>query len=217
LIAMPPAEGVEIAEPLWAIEWPDKAGGLSAVEPTPAEIEVAAPHLASYYNDEHNRRMLDHQALLSVEDVVGCYAELRRAGGRPLLLHRAGELMGDADVRHIEAHTGAARRTGELAIMIGARAAQGRGLGTRYAVMLHAFAFQVLALDRAYVSIIPGNVASRRLFDRLGYEVDDSPEARAYVDEASDVTMSVERAGFEARWRVEIASLRVTRRQLLAV
>jgi RimJ/RimL family protein N-acetyltransferase len=212
---MPRVSGAEIAEPLWAIEWSDEAGGLSAVEPAPEEIRVASPLLASYYNDEHNRRMLDHQALLSTEDVVACYADLRRAGGRPLLLHRAGTLMGDADVRRIETRAGAARKTGELAIMMGARAAQGRGLGTRYAIMLHAFAFQVLAIDRAYVSIIPGNVASRRLFDKLGYAVDDSPAARAFIDEASDVTMSVERAGFEARWRAELASLRITRRQVV--
>ena len=46
----------------WAIEHREgeAAGddGLLALEPTPAEIAAAAPALAAFYNDPHNRRMM---------------------------------------------------------------------------------------------------------------------------------------------------------------
>ncbi len=47
------------------------------------------------------------------------------------------------------------------------------------------------------MSILPENIASRRLFERLGYVLDDSPAARAIADEPTDITMSLERARFE--------------------
>jgi hypothetical protein len=54
------------------------------------------------------------------------------------------------------------------------------------------------------VSILPENVASRRLFERLGYVLDDSPAARAIADEPTDVTMSLERARFEKLFATEL-------------
>ena len=92
--------------------------------------------------------------------------------------------MGDADFRNLE------EGTGEFAIMIGGPASQGRGLGTRFGLMLHLFGYDVLGLERIYISVIPANAASRRLFERLGYQIDDSPEARQFIDEETDLTMS---------------------------
>jgi RimJ/RimL family protein N-acetyltransferase len=63
--------------------------------------------------------------------------------------------------------------------------------------MVHAFGFRRLGLDRIYASIIPDNAASRRVFEKLGYQVDASPAARAYADEPGDVTMAIDRATFE--------------------
>ena len=191
---------------LWAIEWRQGDELLAAIEPTAAELARAAPELAGHYNDDHNRRMMAHEESLDAAEVAAYYGELRGEGGRPFLLERDGALMGDADLRNIDGPAG------EFAIMIGARAAQGRGLGTRYAVMLHAFAFGVLGLERVYMSVIPTNAASRRLFEKLGYEVDDSPEARDYADEDSDVTMSIGRDGFESRWRAELAAIKTFER-----
>ena len=99
--------------------------------------------------------------------------------------------MGDADFRNVE------DGTGEFAIMIGGRASQGRGLGTRFGLMLHGFGFGTLGLERIYISVIPANGASRRLFEKLGYQIDDSPEAREFIDEESDITMSLARPAFE--------------------
>ncbi len=105
--------------------------------------------------------------------------------------YAGGKLVGDADFRSLAAGRG------EFAILILERGAQGKGLGTRFATLLHALAFRALGLERIYVTILPQNVASRRLFARIGYAVDASAEARAYVDEELDVAMSLGKEAFE--------------------
>jgi RimJ/RimL family protein N-acetyltransferase len=173
------------------IAW--SAGGeeLVAVEPSPAEVAAHADVLADAYNERHNRTMLAHSAEMSPADVVDHYAAMVAASARPFLLFRAGALAGDADLRHIE------RDRAEFAILIAARAAQGHGLGTRFALMLHAFAFRTLGIERLYVTIVPANAASRRLFEKLGYQPDTSREARAYTDAETDVSLSLAREDFE--------------------
>lgn len=192
---------------LWAVEW--KKGGelLEAIEPTGEEILRAAPALAAFYNDDHNRRMMAHDdEPHAPEDVITYYEVLRARGGRPFLLYLDGLLMGDADFRNVE------DGSGEFAIMIGARAAQGRGLGTRFGRMLHVFGFGILRLARIYISVIPANTASRRLFEKLGYQIDDSPAARAFIDEESDLTMSLARATFDRARTDDLTAIRVFER-----
>src|SRR4051812_29486101 len=188
-------------ETLWAVEHRSNGERLLAIEPTGDELAAAAPALAVFYNDPHNRRMLANTITLTAADVLTSYDELRAAGGRPFLLFADGRLVGDGDLRHLDVDTqadGGARKngnnekkTGEIAILVGERTFQGRGLGTRLAVMLHAFAFQILDLGQIYASILPANAASLRLFARLGYLSDDSPAARAFADEPDDVTLAV--------------------------
>jgi RimJ/RimL family protein N-acetyltransferase len=189
-------------------EWPAADGLLRAYEPRPDEVAAAAPELAAYYNDAHNSAMMAHQTVMSVADVLEHFERLRSEGGRPFLLEWDGRLMGDADLRHV------AGGCAELAIMVGPRASQGKGLGTRFALMLHALAFRTLGLKRIYVTIIPANHASQRLFARLGYEPDDGPAARAYADEDDDIAMSFSRARFEELHAATVADVRCGERAL---
>jgi hypothetical protein len=53
-------------------------------------------------------------------------------------------------------------------------------------------------MERLHASIIPKNGPSLRLFGKLGYRDDDSPEARRLADEDSDVTLSLSGERFEA-------------------
>jgi RimJ/RimL family protein N-acetyltransferase len=133
----------------------------------------------------------EHDGFTAAE-VIAYYQELHAEEGRPFLLYLNGALLGDADFRNVDLEDS----TAEFAIMIGGRATQGRGLGTRFGEMLHAFGFETLGLARIYISVIPANAASRRLFEKLGYQIDDSLEARAFIDEESDVTMSLSRTAF---------------------
>jgi RimJ/RimL family protein N-acetyltransferase len=188
------------------VEWDVAGDALAAIEPTWDEVAAAAEALAAACNDAHNRTMLALSGDMSADDVVAHYASLAPPGGRPFLLLRNGALVGDADLRHIDHGRGQA----ELAILIGARADQGKGLGTRYAIMLHAFAFRTLGLERVYVTIVPANAASLRLFEKVGHRRDDSPAARAYTDDPTDVALSLARTDFERAHRLE--GIRVLRR-----
>jgi RimJ/RimL family protein N-acetyltransferase len=179
------------------VEWDVAGDALAAVEPSPAEVAEAAAALAAAYDDPHNRAMMALSQAMTAAEVVAHYASLAPPGVRPFLLLRNGVLAGDADLRHIEGGRA------ELAILIAARADQGKGLGTRFALMLHAFAFRALGLDRVYVTIVPRNAASLRLFEKLGHRLDESPAARAYADDPTDVSLSVARADFERAHRLD--------------
>jgi RimJ/RimL family protein N-acetyltransferase len=180
------------------IDW--HAHRLAAIEPSASELAAAAPALAAAYNDPALAPLLGHDEAFSPDDVSAHVTELRADGGRPFLLYEAGVLAGDADLRGI-ADGGA-----ELAILV---LAPGRGLGTRFAIMMHAFAFRALALERVTVAIVPENQPSLRLFARLGYRRDDTPRARALVDDEREVAMTVARADFERAHAAALGEVRV--------
>lgn len=181
---------------MFRIDW--QAEGLSAIEPTSDEVRAHAGELVAGYNEPRNASMMGHTAALEVEDVIEHYADMADDGARQFLLFAQDKLAGDADLR------GIADGAAEFAFMIGAPAAQGRGLGTRFATMIYAFAFGELQLRAVYASVAPANVASRRVFEKLGCAVDDSPAARAYADEPGDLVLSIDRATFQ---RVNAAAL----------
>lgn len=181
-----------------AITW----GALRAVQPDDAMIVAVAPRLCAAYNDAHNAPMMGHTSAYDVDDVIASYRTMIGDGDALFVLEQDGELVGDGDLR--DQDDGRA----ELAIMVAARATQGRGLGTRFAIMLHAFGFHRLGLDRIYVGIVPANLASQRLFARLGHAVDDSPIARDYADAPDEITMSIGKAEFDARHGDALAEIR---------
>jgi RimJ/RimL family protein N-acetyltransferase len=186
----------------YQIAWSTPAGQLLAIEPTRAEIARHAAALAAAYNDPHNAPLLGHTEPSSERDVIAHYEALARRGGHGFVVLRDGALVGDGDLR------GVARGAAEFAFLVAAVAEQGRGLGTRIATMIHAFAFIELGLDRVYASIVPANTASRRVFEKLGYAIDDSAVGRGFAEDPSDVVMVIDRALFErshARAMAEIA------------
>jgi RimJ/RimL family protein N-acetyltransferase len=196
---------METTKGRYRVEWPGPDGLLAAFEPTVREVTLAADELARFYNNDHNSAMMAHAAAMSSAEVAEHFANLRSGGGRAFLLERQGTLMGDADLRHI------AHRAAEFAIMVGHRQEQGRGLGTRFALMLHALAFRGLELEQLYVTIIPANRASQGLFRKLGYDPDNSPAARAYIDEEDDITMSMSRDKFERLHAATLIDVRVAK------
>ncbi|MEZ4401244.1 MAG: GNAT family N-acetyltransferase [Kofleriaceae bacterium] len=174
------------------LAWTVDGRRLEAVEPTPGEVARHAEALALAYNDPANATLLGHTTPLTQADVIEHYADLDDAGAHQFLLYVDGELAGDADLRGVR--DGAA----EFAFLIGKPATQGQGLGTRFARMIHAFAFAPapvgLGLARIYVSVVPTNTASLRVFAKLGYREDRSDTARAWADEPGDVVLVVDAA-----------------------
>ena len=164
------------------IEWDD----VVAFEPTLDDVTAHLPALVTAYNHPLNAPLLGHTSELSAADVVEHYERLLGSNARPFLLTRDDQFAGDGDLR------GIAGGAAEFAFLIADPSAQGRGLGTRFALMIHTFAFQTLGLARIYASVVPANVASRRVFEKLGYTLDPS---ETYGDEG-DVTLGLDRDTF---------------------
>ena len=169
---------------------------LNAIVPTPEEVARYAPSLAAAYNDPRNSSLLGNTQLLTTEDVVTHYNTVEY----PFILLKDGELAGDGDLRGVS--NGAA----ELAFLIAAPSAQGKGLGTRFAIMMHVFAFTTLGLERVYASVIPENTASRRVFDKLGYVIDETSE---YGDDG-DIVLRLDKPRFLDRHARELGEIVVT-------
>ncbi|HPH66563.1 MAG TPA: GNAT family N-acetyltransferase [Kofleriaceae bacterium] len=175
-------------------------GVLHAIEPTAADIELHAAQLAVAYNDPYNAALMGNTEAMTAADVVTHYATMNASGARQFHLFVDDDLVGDADLRDIETGAGAA----EFAFMIADRKRQGRGLGTYFALMIHHFAFAPpseygVGLERIYAAIVPANTGSRRVFEKLGYRIDDSAAARERADEPSDIVMVIDRATFVAQ------------------
>ena len=184
------------------IDWASDAGVLAAIEPTLDDVAAHAAGLARGYNDPRNARLLGHDEPVPEDEVVAHFEAVHDEGGRAFLLFRDGTLAGDADLRGLRGGDA------EFAFMIATPAEQGKGLGTKFATMIHALAFARLGLARVYASIVPDNVASRRVFEKLGYIVDPSPAARAFAEQADDIVMSIDKDAFEranAAARAQIA------------
>jgi RimJ/RimL family protein N-acetyltransferase len=190
----------------YRIDWTSDAGQLSAFEPTLDEVATNADALARGYNEPRNAELMGHTEPIGPEEVVELFEDAAAEGVRSFLLFHAGEFAGDGDLRGI--HDG----TAEFAFMIGAPSAQGKGLGTRFATMIHLFGFTTLGLQRIYASIVPQNVASRRVFEKLGYQLDTSSTARSYADEPGDDVLSIDRTAFEAVASAALAQIHVALR-----
>jgi RimJ/RimL family protein N-acetyltransferase len=188
------------------IEWSAPVGTLRAIEPRIDEVAAHAATLAAGYNDPLNGPLMGHEALITEAEVVEHYEGLLAVGAHPFLLFVGDALAGDADLRRIR--DGAA----EFAFLVAAPSAQGKGLGTRFAVMVHAFAFQRLGLERIYASVVPANVASRRVFEKLGHAVDTSEAARTFADEEEDLVTAIDRGTFERLHGLALAELRFSER-----
>ncbi|MGE3767103.1 MAG: GNAT family N-acetyltransferase [Kofleriaceae bacterium] len=183
------------------VDWKTSVGRLSAREATLDDAREHAAVLSDGYNHPSNADLMGHTAAISRDEVVDIYAGMLAAGTRPFLLFCDDVLVGDADLRGF---TGGAA---EFAFMIAAPAAQGKGLGTRFATMIAAFGFRELGLARIFASVVPRNAASRRAFEKVGYRIDDGAEARAYADEPDDVVFSIDRERFEEAQAAALAEL----------
>lgn len=187
----------------YCIAWSTPAGELTALSPTPAEVLQHAPKLAIAYSHPRNAPLLGQTGPATIPDVVEHYELLAAEGAQAFVLLRDGELVGDADLR------GIAEGAAEFAFLIADPSAQGRGLGTRFAIMVHGFAFRTLGLAMVYAAIVPANQASRRVFEKLGYRIDASPAARQRADAADDVTLSLARPDFERAFAAELAAITI--------
>jgi RimJ/RimL family protein N-acetyltransferase len=186
--------------------WLTPQGALLVVEPTDAEMRQVSTALAGFYNDPHNAALLTNTVRFTPRDVVDFLRDARAAFGRPFFLYWDGELVGDGDFRNIDG------TSAELALLVGPRSLQGRGLGRRFATIAMALAFLCLGLEQVYVVIRPENAASLRMFGALGFGKDAGPQARAFAEEEDEVCMSLTKAHFLDLARVPLGEIQMGRR-----
>ena len=142
------------------IDWATPAGVLLAIEPTPVEITRHSLALSGGYNDPANAELMGHASLISPDEVIDSYGEAIAAGMRAFLLFVDGVFAGDGDLRNFRG------TTAEFAFMIAAPAAQGKGLGTRFATMIH---------EPRLIEVLNAN--DWQLFEKSKAEPDDLPSA----------------------------------------
>lgn len=184
-------------------EWRDAGATWLVEEPDDAALRAAAPLLSRWYNEPKNRALLTNQHELSAEEVVAHYADLRAAGDRPFLFLRDGALAGDGDLRAFS--DGKRGPEAEFALLIGDLGIQGRGLGTRFSTLVLHLAFGRLGLARVFASVIPANRGSLRMFEKLGFVVDETPAGRRYAEHEHDVSLRLDRESF-----AQVAEVKVT-------
>ena len=189
------------------VDWLVADASLRLVEPTVEEVETHAAVLAGFYNEPYNRALLTNEYEFVAEDVVAQFAEMREEGGRPFLLFADDAMMGDCDLRHFEG------TTAEFAILVGARARQAKGFGTRFSTMLHALAFGRLGMETVYASVRPENTGSLRMLQKVGYLVDASPAARRFAEAEDDVCLPVGARAFTSAHRHAIEGMRFSKRR----
>lgn len=189
----------------WSVSLADPGGDLRIYEPDLAALQSAAPLLADFYNEPFNRSMTTGTCEMTPADAIDHFRSIWAEGGLAFLLEYGSVLLGDADFRHFR--DGIA----EYAIMVGSRASQGAGLGTRFSVMAHALLFGRLGANRIYSIVIPENAGCLRMLAKIGYEPDDSPLARSFIEAESDRTLSIGRERFEEKHADLISRLVFTR------
>lgn len=192
-----------MSRPRFYLTWRTPAGVLHAIEPDATEIARHAPALTAAYNEPANARMLGHTEAMTEADTRDAYHQMFADGGYSFLVFRDGTLVADGDLRHVTAEAA------EMAFLVTDVSTQGQGLGTRVATLLHAFGFRQLGLQRIFASILPINVASRRVFEKLGHTLDDTPAGRAYAEEPGDLVTVVDRATFERALSGQLSELRI--------
>lgn len=160
-------------------------------EPAAADLERHADTLVRAYNDPSNVPLLGHVDEVDRDEVIAHYADLLEDGGRAFLLFSGDTLVGDGDLRGI--CDGAA----EIAFLIAEPREQGKGLGTKLALLLTTFGFRVLGLDAIFGSVVPHNTGSKRVFEKLGFWIDASPRARSFAEVSNDLVFAIDRATFD--------------------
>lgn len=190
-----------------ALAWHSHDPSLRAIEPDEALVRRHASTLAGWYNASENATMMGAGAVMSEDDVIDFWRELRQGGARGFLCFSGEALVGDMDLRGE-----LARGHAEFAIMIGETREKGRGLGLAFATMIHVFAFRDLGLGRIYVTPKTENERVQRLNRRLGYVRDDGPLARSFLEPGDDESESQSIGEAELRSALPAAWTEVDRR-----
>jgi RimJ/RimL family protein N-acetyltransferase len=121
------------------------------------------------------------QGILTLETVQAWYTQyFSRAEHQRFAVYANKALIGYGTLSHIDT----THRSGEIGIVIGNPHYWNQGLGARVVTHLTALAFTVYHLHRVYAIIQGGNIASRRCFEKVGFQHEGRLRDARYVNGA---------------------------------
>lgn len=179
----------------FCIQWSvSDLGELRAVKCDLKLLQLHSNWLAQCYNEPYNQEMMGNSQCFTSENVIEYYQESWQKGNLMFLLFVGDEIVGDADYRNCS------KGCAEFVIMIGSRNWQGKSLGTNFGIMLHHFAFDFFQFKKIYSTILPQNKVSIKLFNKLGYSIDNTPAAKKFADSDVDLCFSISDNQFNNRY-----------------
>jgi RimJ/RimL family protein N-acetyltransferase len=136
--------------------------------------------IVHWRNDPAVNRYL-RQGMRTLEDVQGWYAQyFSRAENKLFAVYADKKLIGYGTLEHIDT----THRSSEIGIVIGNPAYWNKGVGASVIRRLTTLAFTVYHLHRVYAVIQGGNIASRRCFEKVGFQHEGRLRDARYVNGA---------------------------------
>lgn len=133
------------------------------------------------------RPLLPHDAFQ--EDLAGRFRSFDRAGY--FMIETEMGTVGRIDFEQLDQRHGSA----EIALYIGEIAARRRGFARDAIRTLTAYLFEQRGLHRLELSVIETNLAARRLYERLGFQVEGTLRDHLFLDDAyhDEILMALHR------------------------
>jgi RimJ/RimL family protein N-acetyltransferase len=136
--------------------------------------------IVHWRNDPAVNRYL-RQGIRSLEEVQEWYAQyFSGAENRLFAVYCDKALIGYCTLEHMDT----TQRSGEIGIVIGEPHYWNQGLGARVVKQLTTMAFTRYHLHRVYAVIQGGNIASRRCFEKVGFQPEGRLRDARYVNGA---------------------------------
>jgi [ribosomal protein S5]-alanine N-acetyltransferase len=168
-----------LAAPAFRFEWrPDVYLDLE-VPPSSDQVDLfllTPEHVTDAYvawlNDPSINQYLESRYAVHTVESVRVFVRSMLDSPDNLLLgihsHATGTHVGNIKLGPIDSH----HRTAEMGILVGAREAWGRGIGTSAIVLLSDLARERLLLRKVTAGCYASNVGSRRAFEKAGFLVE---------------------------------------------
>src|SRR5215831_19517849 len=134
--------------------------------------------IVHWRNDPAVNRYL-RQGIHTLEEVQEWYAQyFARAENKLFAVYVDKTLIGYGTLSHIDT----THRSCEIGIVIGNPDYWNKGVGTSVVARLTTLAFTVYHLHRVYAMIQGGNIASKRCFDKVGFQHEGGLRDARYVN-----------------------------------
>ena len=134
--------------------------------------------IVHWRNDPAVNRYL-RQGILTLDDVQGWYTQyFSKAEHKLFAVYADKTLIGYGTLSHIDT----TNRNCEIGIVIGAKQYWNKGVGAKAVTYLTTLACTVYHLHRVYAVIQGGNIASRRCFEKVGFQHEGKWRDARYVN-----------------------------------